>query len=132
VSQNTASAVVSCHYCNVLFSGEIIFTSNMCHGSIITIQSENNYIKVTVNSNITFSNNTYKNKFITLKPVNNAANPYVYCGFQFITFKNIPNSIVLIMHYNITFVNNFYLRQFGMLPDEHCESHLHHFTTHCR
>ena len=35
ILHNRATSIILCHYCNILFSEEIVFASNQCGGSII-------------------------------------------------------------------------------------------------
>jgi len=135
ISHNSASNIILCQHCEMLFSNEIVFTSNECFDSVISIQSDTAYLKVMEFSNIKFKNNIFSNKLIVFQP-NSHGNPYMFCGFQYVVPNNA--SAVLTKHYNITITNNHKvnlgvkLQNLCHLPLEHCEPHLHHFTTHCR
>ena len=79
-------------------------------------------------ANVTISRNTYSHELIILQPVHNG-NPYIFCGFQYITLKNI--STALITHYNMIFTNNYHQNDV-IYPSKQCYSNFFHFTSHCR
>ena len=39
ISRNSASHVIYCKYCDMLFSKDIVFTSNECYNSVLVIHS---------------------------------------------------------------------------------------------
>ena len=127
VSNNFATNIIYCHYCSLVFTKYITFISNHCN-NLINLQSEMRYIKLLQYVNIVFSRNTYSNKLIVLQPAY-SGNPYMFCGFQYMTLKNI--SATLISHYNITFTNNYY-QDSGLRPAYQCDSIFYHFSSHCR
>ena len=129
MSHNRAAYVILCQYnCDMLFSEEIMFTSNECLDSIMYIYSSTAYLTVMEYSNIVFTNNKISNDIISFQPFDQS-NPYMFCGFQYVTLNNV--SIVSSKHYNITFHNNL-LQNVALKPQGPCQLHFHHFTTHCR
>ena len=128
-SNNLAFSIIACQFCDIIvISNDVNFTSNECIGPII-LASETKFIKLMERTNILLKNNTYSGQIILLQH----GDPYLYCGFQYISFniRSIPRN--LIIRFNITIVNN--THQYGdidSLPVLKCSPNLRHSTTHCR
>jgi len=131
VSHNEALNIIDCRFCDILFSEDIVFTSNHCYGSVIHIFSlDAAYLKVMEGTNITFSNNTVISNAIIYFKSYNYHGPYVFCGIQYVAFNSTKTSTVLTKHYIINFYNNFF--QFDEQERLPCELYFHQLTTHCR
>ena len=113
----------------MLFSKDVIFTSNVCFHAVISISSKSSYITVMEYTNITFKNNTYSNKILVFQPFD-YGNPYPFSGFQYITLALNHATTALANHYSITFSDNNF-KKVGFPPFK-CESQLYHLTTHCQ
>ena len=131
MTHNTASTMITCIDCDIMFSEHIEFTSNECTNSIISVDSENAYVKVMEYSNVSFINNFSSGKAIALQPSNQKNYPSFFCGFQYVTENNniVSNLTVLEKHYIVIFYNN---NALPIVDQNPCESSFNHFITHCR
>jgi len=116
VSKNYASEIIFCQYCSLVFTNDISFISNQCI-NLIMLQSEMAYIKLLAYANIIFSSNVYSNELVVLGSILSSDNPYIFCGFQYITLTN--KTTTLTTDYNITFTNNRYYNN-GIYPTVQC------------
>ena len=61
----------------ILFDDKIIFNFNLCH-QLITLQSQNAYIKIMEYTNVTFIKNKCSNKLIEVMKDNDFRNDFVF------------------------------------------------------
>ena len=116
--------------CDILFSGKITFHKNYCN-QVISID---NHIKVMEYTNITFINNNYFSKLITIESTEYNYQPYPFCLFQYITMISSTME-ELLPHYIIIANHNYLIDRTGnRLPSQNnlCSISFCHFTTHCK
>ena len=107
VSENLSQlSIIALQSCNVTFTGNITFTSNICT-QVISLQVwwfGYTYINVMEHTKITFTNNLCSSEIISLNQNKKQRNLYPYCLFQYeVTDRNIT---VLPDRYSISFTNN--------------------------
>ena len=99
--------IMEFRYCDVTFTKTITFRSNTCHNVINLISIHSPYITVMENTNITFTDISYRNHLV--HPINGPTeNSYLgvfpYCIFQYMLSKsNTYNISELIKLYPISF-----------------------------
>ena len=117
--------------CDILFSGKINFDSNHCNEVVLL----DTYIKVMEQVNITFINNRYFNRLITVE----SAEQYMYnqlypfCLFHYVAVNY--NKVNLPAHFVISFNNNNNVfEDIHMMPTQNngCTMSFCHFTSHCK
>ena len=94
VSENdVVQSIIKLQYCNVTFIKTITFVSNRCHNVINLISIHSPYITVMENTNITFTNISYRSHLIDY----NYLDIFPYCIFQYTLSNsntyNILNSL---------------------------------------
>ena len=105
ISYNSAPHVILCEACSLLFSNNILLDSNTCYDSLISLHSEQNYIKVMEYSNIEISHNKIKAELFILDSGYHRL-PYAFCVFQYVTSKRNSSS-ASVNHYTVTMEYNY-------------------------
>ena len=91
------SSIMQFHLCDIIMSGKILFDTNYCN-EIISLDI---YIKVMEHTNITFVNNRYHNKLITVRSIEKYHRPHPTCLFQYVAINNNIKTKDLPTHYTI-------------------------------
>ena len=117
--------------CDILFNGKIIFDRNYCN-EVISLDT---HVQVMENANITFVNNKYFSKLITIESTEDYYQSYPFCFFQYV--KMNYSSIVedLLPHYIIIVKHNYNTNSTGFtLPTQNnnCSVSFCHFISHCK
>ena len=89
--------------CDILFSGKITFDTNYCN-EVISLDT---HIKVMEYTNITFTDNKYYSKLLTIESTEDYSQLYPYCLFQYITMDSNSSSEELLPHYSIIVNHNY-------------------------
>ena len=105
----------------ILFDDKMIFNFNLCR-QLITLKSQNAYIKIMEYTNITFINNKCSNKLIEVVKDNDFRNDF--CLFQYMTSSN--KSIASPNNYAINVINTSKTQQ------KKCSFMYYHFTPNCQ
>ena len=120
--------------CDILFSGKIIFDTNYCD-QVILLDS---HIKVMEYTSLTFTNNKYFSKLITIESTEDYFQPYPFCLFQYITMNVYSSTIFkedILTHYIIIISHNYVINSAGFkspLQNDVCSISFCHFITHCK
>ena len=119
--------------CDILFSGKVTFDTNYCNEVI----SMDTYIKVMEYTNITFVNNKYFSKLITIESKEDYYQPYPFCLFQYIkmNYSSITVTEELLPHYIIIVKHNYNTDSTGITlssQNNNCSVSFCHFTSHCK
>ena len=121
-------SIIKFQSCDILFSGMIIFDKNYCK----QVMSLDTHIKLNEYTNLTFVNNKYYSKLITVERIEE---PYPFCLFQYISSINGSASEELQAHYNVIVNHNYIVDRKGFqlpLQNNSCYVSFCHFTTHCK
>ena len=130
VSENyLAQNIMELQYCSVTFIKTITFLSNICNYVINLISMHSPYITVMENTNITFTNISYRSHLID----NNYLGIFPYCIFQYtLSNSNTYNISELIKLYTISFNIN---KPYGHASNYSYGTqvnNIHDFLTHCK
>ena len=127
ISKTLAYSMMTFVYCEIIFSNEITFTSNMCSSIIKLYHQELNYISITQHSTISFTNNTIEDEIITLSKQTSSI-PHPFCCFQYILAHGSTNETAGIADFKIIILDNF----FPGKTNDYCKTTFYHFTSHCK
>ena len=113
--------------CEVTFTKEITFLSNICYTFVTIMTYDIQYIKIMELANITLLNNTYHHLFSRQGVTNNYVDVYPYCIFQYMTLANNTRNISeLFALYAISLSKNRQIKNASMYND------VYDFFTHCK
>ena len=129
ISYNSARHIILCEACSLLFSNNIRLESNTCYYSLISLHSEQNYIKVMEYSNIEISHNKLTVDLFILESGSHRV-PYPFCGFQYITSKRNSSS-AYVNHYTITMEYNYVQGSINFVNPRHVCRFYHNHLSHC-
>ena len=117
--------------CDILFSGKVTFYTNYCNEVI----SMDTHTKVMEYTNITFVNNKYFSKLITIESKEDYYQPYPFCLFQYIKMNYSSITEELLPHYIIIVKHNYNTNSTGITlssQNNNCSVSFCHFTSHCK
>ena len=116
--------------CDILFSGKLTFYTNYCN-EVISLDT---HIKVMEYTNITFVNNKYFSKLITIESKEDYYQPYPFCLFQYIKMNYSSITEELLPHYIIIVKHNYNTDSTGIILSSQniCSVSFCHFTSHCK
>ena len=114
--------------CNITFNGKTKFDANYCKHVV----SLNTYLKIMEYTNITFVNNRYEYKLISVEDDTGYYQPNPFCLFQYVTNKSTTTTKSLLTHYVINIYHNYHVNITDLRLPQYSSVSFCYFTSHCR
>ena len=122
------ASIIQLISCNVTFNGKTKFDTNYCKHVV----SLNTYLTIMEYTNITFVNNRYEYKLISVEDDTGYYQPHPFCLFQYVTNKSTVTTKILLTHYVIAIYHNYPVSITGLRLPQYSPASFCYFTSHCQ